>query len=569
MKNIFEVLNELESTYLSSKKLAEEKIEQLDEEIKGLELSLESVNEQIKKFKKEGINIEEIEHEEKSTQEKINGDEEELNIEEDEHTRKIKMAKEALENREGLQKSKEEKEAYKISLQERVKANGPKFVKGYRAKIKEEISSREELMAQIKAEEEKLVKQRDDDIKQRTHNVKKSKNKEKCRSYKQLSNKIEKENEKIHELITSYKKVLKEISDFKMRLKKMDEKYEYLETGRKLEEKTKKAKTSARKDREKQERKSKEPKQTAEAKKDKQPKVSKIRENQRKQQEAAWGIKSQDIVKNYKVDVNGEIVKPSKEPDKKLNQEEIDVIVENTEEITNQELKMDDKVSIKYDAATNTYSVENIGKEEIKKFRLKNQDIAIEAIAKAYGKNVSYLIYVNKVVLALLRDYDRTYNTNKASQYVDKVSAMGKNKEQRKQDMEDISVKIEYNLNGLYANKEISKQERQMLLKQANIEKRQGISNVTRDFKSRFEGFIGKIKESRFNIFRNINSPKLTDGKNTNAKDKVQKAIEGIKKDAKNFREGIGSKNIDENRAKKVADQKASEQHKENKEILI
>lgn len=188
-------------------------------------------------------------------------------------------------------------------------------------------------------------------------------------------------------------------------------------------------------------------------------------------------------------------------------------------------------VRILYSAKTDKYLVTNVntGKQRI----VRRKDIGKidkNLLEERIGKDLSN---VDTNILQLLLEYDKEYKTTKSSEYVQMLSSLGKNKQERQQEMQKNEIDIEYNLKGLYDKEEVElyeyednfeKEERQELLEIANNAKKKGIAKVKKGIKV-------SLLELKDKILSRISKIKLPTAKKTLSlpQTKKQKLREEVK----------------------------------------
>jgi len=114
------------------------------------------------------------------------------------------------------------------------------------------------------------------------------------------------------------------------------------------------------------------------------------------------------------------------------------------------------------------------------------------------------LTNVDMYVLQVIYEYDKEL----AKQYYMNLSGIGKNKEQRINEMKEMGIELEYDLKGLYSQKdkldeyELSKEERKEILDTANNAKKKGLATVKK-------GFVTAIREKIELVTDKLNPKKL------------------------------------------------------------
>lgn len=181
-----------------------------------------------------------------------------------------------------------------------------------------------------------------------------------------------------------------------------------------------------------------------------------------------------------------------------------------------QRAKTNDILQISYSAKSDIYILKNKNKNEI---RIKNSEelekIDKKILAQKLGKKESELINIDTKIFSLLYDYDKA----RAVEYFEMMTTLGKSPNQRKEEMIEKNLKIDYNLKGLYDKikdtkyvngrnvKCFTKEERNEILKIANNAKINGIAEVTKGAKvsirEMFDKIISKTKSVKL-----LSSPK-------------------------------------------------------------
>lgn len=210
--------------------------------------------------------------------------------------------------------------------------------------------------------------------------------------------------------------------------------------------------------------------------------------------------KTEEIIKAAKKD-------NSKEQSKYVSQGESQIIHTNTEKQNEYNKNISNEaVRILYSAKQDKYLVTNLnGKEQkiIERKRLTQLDK--EKIAEKIGKEPKDLMNIDVNILEILSQYDKENGTSKLNEYFENMTELGKNKKERKQQMEDSKIEIEYNLKGLYdkiPGEEYEKmdnlftlEERMQLLNIANNAKSKGIATVKKGIKVAIRETLDKIVE--------------------------------------------------------------------------
>lgn len=181
-----------------------------------------------------------------------------------------------------------------------------------------------------------------------------------------------------------------------------------------------------------------------------------------------------------------------------------------------QRAKTNDILQISYSAKSDIYILKNKSKNEI---RIENSDelekIDKKILAQKLGKKESELINIDTKIFSLLYNYDKA----RAVEYFEMMTTLGKSPNQRKEEMIEKNLKIDYNLKGLYDKikdtkyvngrnvKSFTKEERNEILKIANNAKINGIAEVTKGAKvsirEMFDKIISKTKSVKL-----LSSPK-------------------------------------------------------------
>ena len=173
---------------------------------------------------------------------------------------------------------------------------------------------------------------------------------------------------------------------------------------------------------------------------------------------------------------------------------------EHTKKISNE------AVRIFYSAKQDKYLVTNLNNKEQKIIKRKElTGLDKEKLAEKMGKDPKDLMNIDDNILEILSQYDKENGTSKLNEYFENTTDLGKNKKERKQQMEDSKIEIEYNLNGLYdkipgeeygkMNDLFTLEERMQILNIANNAKSKGIATVKKGIKVAIREALDKIVE--------------------------------------------------------------------------
>ena len=180
---------------------------------------------------------------------------------------------------------------------------------------------------------------------------------------------------------------------------------------------------------------------------------------------------------------------------KEKNDDDIEFI--NINEENSKKSQFNDSVRILYYAKQDKYLVTNIGEKEEKIVKRKDiEKLDKKLLSEKLGRDVEDLQNIDMNILSLLLQYDEQYNTKKASEYYEKATTIGKSKQDRKNEMEEMQIDIEYNLKGLYSKDQFSEEERKEILSIANNAKRKGIAMVKKGAKVSLNELKDKIIET-------------------------------------------------------------------------
>ncbi len=195
----------------------------------------------------------------------------------------------------------------------------------------------------------------------------------------------------------------------------------------------------------------------------------------------------------------------NKEKDKDI--EEIDLDKENAERIAKS-----NNVKITYIAKEDKYLIENIGLDEILVVSRKSMKaMDLKEIAEKNGQSPENLENVDTNVLRILMSYDHKYGTKKSKEYFEMMTTIGKNKEERQEEMIESEIEISYNLKGLFDKNsddleknedKFTDEEKQEILAIANNAKKKGIATVKKGAKV-------TIMEKIFKIANRIKANKI------------------------------------------------------------
>lgn len=213
------------------------------------------------------------------------------------------------------------------------------------------------------------------------------------------------------------------------------------------------------------------------------------------------------------------------------NKEDIEIIDLDKEE--KEITENSQAIRILYSAKTDKYIVTNINTKEQKIINRKElEKLDKNLLAEKMGKDLDN---VDTNILQLLISYDKQYKTHKADEYIETLSAIGMNKEQRQNEMKESQIDIEYNLKGLYDKHEVgldeyeynlSEVDRKELLSIANNAKQKGIATIKKGPKV----FINELIDKMVNKIKNnklLNKNKIL----TLPKSKRQKEYEKRKQE--------------------------------------
>ena len=199
-------------------------------------------------------------------------------------------------------------------------------------------------------------------------------------------------------------------------------------------------------------------------------------------------IKNQENSAKNKEAESKKIKNNAKNEEKDKDIEEIDLDKENAERIAKS-----NNVKITYIAKEDKYLIENIGLDEILVVSRKSMKaMDLKEIAEKNGQSPENLENVDANVLRILMSYDHKYGTKKSKEYFEMMTTIGKNKEERQEEMIESEIEISYNLKGLFDKNlddleenedKFTDEEKQEILAIANNAKKKGIATVKKGAK--------------------------------------------------------------------------------------
>ena len=455
--------------------------------------------------------------------------------------------------------------------QEKKEEKTKEFINQYRKLVEDKIKDNEAKIAEIKIKGEEAVQEKNKylEIKTTIRGFSK-KDYNKNEVYKATIVEIDKSSKKITEYIKEALKLQREITLCKAIQSDLDKKYvqnDLMQEETRIDEKEEQAQEQKVAEPKTDETKNnnEEKKENSEQSSGKEEKMNLVNEEYMNSLNGAWEKAKEDKV------IENESIKAAEEEAKRIEEEakveeakrrEEQKVAEEQKRREEQKARRENgNVEIEYSAKDDMFLLKNMKNE--KQYVSKISRTELEGIKDIALKDKGILSDENKEKMAdamivdkniqthflLLTYYDKKWNTNKAEEYLQKTSTIGKSKEQRQEDMDEISIKIKYDLKKF--SKDVSKKDKKQIIKNAKGMKKTGLGEVKR-------GFLNSVKDK----LSTIGSFMKRAGTNLTyiiGEEKLAELDEVYGKSTKESKPIVEHVDVDEKKAMEEADMKAAE----------